>query len=189
MLETLVQFDKELMIALNNIGSPTYDPFWLFITKQINWLPFFLLLLYTVYKKVSIKKLGVILLCLACLIAFTDQMTNLVKYTVARPRPCNTEDIKDMLRIVKCSPTLSFFSGHASNSTATMLFLFLILRRYYKYAFLVFIFPLVFSFSRIYLSMHFPGDIFVGMCAGVVFGTLFYQLFKWIEVKYKDKLV
>ncbi len=189
MLDTLVQWDKELMIFLNNLGSAEYDSFWLFITKQINWIPFFVFLLYVMYKKVSIKKLGLILLCLAVLIAFTDQMTNLVKYSVARPRPCNTDDIKGMLRIVHCSSTLSFFSGHASNSTGTMLFLFLILRRYYKYAFLVFIFPLVFSFSRIYLSMHFPGDIFAGMCAGLIFGTIFYQLFKWIEVKYKDKLV
>lgn len=189
MLDKLIQWDKELMIFLNNVGSPAYDSFWLIITKQINWIPFFIVLLYVVYKKVSIRKLGVILLCLAVLITFTDQMTNLVKYSVARPRPCNTEDINSMLRIVHCSSTLSFFSGHASNSTGTMLFLFLILRRYYKYSFVIFIFPLVFSFSRIYLSMHFPGDIFVGMCAGALFGTLFYQLFKWIEVKYEDKLV
>lgn len=189
MLERLVQWDKELMIFLNNFGSPEYDTFWLIITKQINWIPFFLVLLYVVYKKVSIKKLGVILLCLAVLITFTDQMTNLVKYSVARQRPCNSDDIKDMLRVVHSSSTYSFFSGHASNSTGTMLFLFLILRRYYKYAFVIFIFPLIFSFSRIYLSMHFPGDILIGMCAGLLFGTIFYQLFKWIEVKYKDKLI
>lgn len=185
MLETIVQWDKELMLFLNNLGTPTFDPFWLFITKQFNWLPFYLLLLYLVYKKVSLKTLGITLLFIAGLIAFTDQSTNLVKSTVGRPRPCSTEDIKAMLRVVKCSSSLSFFSGHASNSTATMLFLFLILRRYYKYAFLVFIFPLVFAYSRIYLSLHFPTDIFVGMCAGLISGTLFYQGFKWVEKKYK----
>ncbi|MDM1367748.1 MAG: phosphatase PAP2 family protein [Myroides sp.] len=185
MIETLIQWDKELLVYLNNLGSTTYDPFWLFITKQLNWLPFYILLLYLVYKKVSLKTLGVVLLVIAGLIAFTDQFTNLVKGYFARPRPCNTEDIQALLRIVKCSSTNSFFSGHASNSTATMLFLFLLLRRYYKYAFLVFIFPLVFAYSRIYLSLHFPGDILVGMCAGTLTGTLFYNLFKWLEKKYK----
>ncbi|WP_121967315.1 phosphatase PAP2 family protein [Myroides sp. N17-2] len=185
MIESLIQSDKELLVYLNNLGSTSYDAFWLFITKQLNWMPFYLLLLYLVYKKVSLKTLGIVLLVIAGLIAFTDQFTNLVKNHFARPRPCNTEDIQALLRIVKCSPTNSFFSGHASNSTATMLFLFLILRRYYKYAFLVFIFPLVFAYSRIYLSLHFPGDIFVGMCAGILTGTLFYQLFKWLERKYK----
>lgn len=189
MLENLVQWDKELMIFLNNFGSETFDSFWLFITKQLNWLPFFLLLLYLTYKKVSVKKLVLILLFLAVLIAFTDQMTNLVKRVVARPRPCNTEDIVAMLRVVKCSSTLSFFSGHASNSTANMVFLFLILRRYYKHAYLVFIFPLIFAYSRIYLSLHFPGDILVGMCVGVFFGTAFYNLFVWVENKYSNKLI
>lgn len=185
MIDTLIQLDKELLVYLNSFGSATYDPFWLFITKQLNWLPFFVLLLYLVYKKVSLKTLGIILLILAGLIAFTDQFTNLVKWYYARPRPCNTEDIKETIRVVKCSGTNSFFSGHASNSTATMVFLFLLLRRYYRYAFLVFIFPLVFAYSRIYLSMHFPGDILVGMCVGILIGTLFFQVFKWIERKYK----
>lgn len=185
MIESLIQSDKELLVYLNNLGSTTYDAFWLLITKQLNWMPFYLVLVYLVYKKVSLKTLGIVLLVIAGLIAFTDQFTNLVKNHFARSRPCNTEDIKALLRIVKCSDTNSFFSGHASNSTATMVFLFFLLRRYYKYAFLVFIFPLVFAYSRIYLSLHFPGDIFVGMCAGILTGTLFYQIFKWLERKYK----
>lgn len=188
MLQSLIEADKSLLIYLNGLGCSSYDSFWLFITKQLNWLPFFLVLLYCLYKKVSLKTIGVIILFLAALITFTDQMTNLVKYSVARPRPCNTEDIKELIRVVKCSPTLSFFSGHASNSTATMVFIFMILRRYYKYAFLVFIFPLVFAYSRIYLSLHFPGDILVGYCFGIFSGTLFYTLFRYIENRYRHTL-
>ena len=188
MIEQIVEIDKQVMIYLNNLGSTPYDAFWLFITKQLNWLPFFLVLLYFTYKQVSLKTLGLVLIVLALLIAFTDQMTNLVKYSVGRLRPCNTEDIKESLRIVKCSSSLSFFSGHASNSTATMTFMFLLLRTKYKYAFLVFIFPLIFAYSRIYLSLHFPVDILVGMFAGVIFGTTFYKLFVFIERKYKTKL-
>lgn len=189
MLDQLVQLDKELLICFNGLGSETFDPFWLFITKQLNWIPFFVLLVYLTYRKVSLKKLGVIILLLAGLVAFTDQMTNLVKYAVARPRPCNTEDIQALIRVVKCSPSLSFFSGHASNSMANMLFMFMVLRRYYKHAYLVFIFPLVFAYSRIYLTMHFPFDILAGYCFGLLSGTLFYQIFLWIERKYNDKLI
>lgn len=185
MIETLVQLDKEVMLFLNNLGEQTFDPFWLFITKQLNWLPFFLLVFYFLLKKVSLKTVAVVVVALALLILCTDQLTNLVKYTVGRPRPCNTEDIKESLRIVKCSSTLSFFSGHASNSMATMLFMYMLLRRYYKYAFLVFIFPLVFAYSRIYLSLHFPGDILVGYMAGLCTGGLFYRFFVFIEQKYQ----
>lgn len=184
MLENLIALDKELLIYLNNLGSETFDPFWLIITKQLNWLPFFLMLFYFMKKKLSWKKVGIIVLFLAFLILLTDQLTNLVKYSVERLRPCNTEDIMSMIRIVKSSSSFSFFSGHASNSSATMLFLFLILRRYYRHAYLVFIFPLIFAYSRIYLSLHFPGDILVGFVVGIINGTIFYKLFQWMERKY-----
>ncbi len=189
MMEKLVKLDKELLIFLNNLGTETYDPFWLFITKQFNWLPFFVFLLYLTYRKVSVKKLALILVVIAGLITFTDQMTNLVKYTVERQRPCNTEDLIQYIRIVKCSPTLSYFSGHASNSMATMLFLYLVLRKYYKYMFLIFLFPLIFAYSRIYLSLHFPLDILSGFCFGLFSGTLFYQIFLWLEKRFAYKLV
>ena len=189
MIDQLIEVDKELMVFLNNLGSERYDAFWLFITKQLNWMPFFLLLLYLTYKQLTLKTLGLVLIMLALLITFTDQMTNLVKHLTARLRPCNTEDIKESLRIVKCSSSLSFFSGHASNSTATMTFLFLLLRQKYKYAFLVFIFPLIFAYSRVYLSLHFPIDILTGICAGALFGTGFYKLFAFLRTKYAAKLI
>ena len=188
MLETIIEFDKELMVFLNNLGSSKFDGFWMFITKQLNWLPFFIVLLYAVYKKVSLKTLGLILLLMAALITLTDQLTNLVKFTTQRQRPCNTEDIKHLLRIVRSSDSLSFFSGHASNSTATMTFLFLILRKYYKYAFIVFIFPLVFAYSRIYLSLHFPVDIVVGATVGACLGIIWYKLFVYLQHKLGPKL-
>lgn len=184
MLQTLIQLDKELLVFLNNLGSDAYDSFWMFITKQLNWIPFFLLLFYLLKKKVGWKKLGVIVLFLALLILITDQLTNLFKYSFQRLRPCNTEDIKEYIRIVKSSSSYSFFSGHASNSTATMVFVFMLLKRYYKYAYLVFIFPLVFAYSRIYLSLHFPGDIIVGFIVGILNGLLIFQLFKAVERRY-----
>lgn len=184
-MDKLILLDKQLLVFLNSFGSETFDPFWLFITKQLNWIPFFLVVLYFLYKQVGWKKVGITILFLALLILCTDQFTNLVKYNVQRLRPCNDLDINGIIRIVKCSDTFSFFSGHASNSTATMLFLFLILKRFYKYAYLVFIFPLVFAFSRIYLALHFPGDILVGYTAGIVMGTLCYKLFQYAEKRYQ----
>ena len=48
MLDKILALDKELLIFLNGLGSSTFDPFWLFITKQSNWTPFFLVLLYLI---------------------------------------------------------------------------------------------------------------------------------------------
>ena len=184
MLEYIVSLDKELFVFLNGLGSEKYDTFWLIITKQFNWTPYFLLLLFILQRKIGWKNLGIALLFIALLIAFTDQTTNLFKYYFQRLRPCNDFEIKGIIRIVKHSDTLSFFSGHASSSCASMTFLFLILRKYYKYAFVIYLFPLVFAYSRIYLGLHFPLDILVGYTYGLLTGITFYKLYVYFLRKY-----
>ena len=59
MWEQLIQFDKDLLVYLNGLGNETWDPFWLYITHQINWWPLFLIVLFLLYKKLSIKQLTV----------------------------------------------------------------------------------------------------------------------------------
>lgn len=183
-MEEIIKLDKELLVFLNGLGSSQYDQFWLLITKQFNWIPFFLILLIILQKRIGWKKLGISLLFIALLITFTDQTTNFFKNHFQRLRPCNDLEINNSIRIVKESFSFSFFSGHAANSSATMTFVFLILRKYYKYAFVVFLFPLIFAYSRIYLGLHFPGDILTGYVFGVSFGIIFYKFYKIIITKY-----
>ncbi len=183
MLEKVIAFDTQLFVYLNGLGSETYDGLWLFITKQSNWTPYFLVLLYLVYKKLSVKNMLLLLLFVAVLILITDQTSNFFKYTFERLRPCNNPEINSVIRNVKSRDTFSFFSGHAANSMATMTFLFLILKKYYRYAFLVFLFPLIFAYSRIYLGLHYPLDIFTGYLFGASFGYMTYKLYQKYVLK------
>ena len=183
MLEYLVQLDKKLFIFLNNFGSAPFDTIWLLITKQINWIPFFLILLFILFKKLGPKKLGIAILTVAALITFTNEITDVIKFSVQRIRPCNDDTLVGLIRVVKDSDTFSYFSGHASNSTASMMFVYLILRRYYKYSYLIFLYPLIFAYSRIYLGLHFPLDIISGYVFGSFTGILFYFLFDKISNK------
>ncbi len=178
MLEKVIAFDTQWFVYLNGLGSETYDGFWLFITKQSHWTPFFLILLYLVYKKIGIRPTLLVLLSVAFLLLVTDQTCNLFKYSFQRLRPCNNPEINSFIRIVKLSNSFSFFSGHAANSMATMSFLFLILKKYYRFAFLLFLFPLIFAYSRIYLGLHYPLDILTGYLVGASFGYIGY---KWYQ--------
>ncbi|TAE64132.1 MAG: phosphatase PAP2 family protein [Flavobacteriia bacterium] len=183
MLEYLIHLDKQFFIFLNNLGSTPFDDIWLLITKQINWTPFFLILLFILYKKLGTKKLGIVILTLAALITFTNEITDVIKFSVQRIRPCNDDTLAGLIRVVKDSDTFSYFSGHAANSTAAMMFVFLILRKYYKYSYLLFLYPLIFAYSRIYLGLHFPLDIISGYFFGGSTGFLFYFLFEKISNK------
>jgi undecaprenyl-diphosphatase len=177
MLEKIISLDKQLLVFLNSFGSPAFDGLWLLITKQANWTPFFILLGYLVYKKIGLKNLAIIILFISLLLFFGNTIVEFCKSHFQRLRPCNDPEIKDIIRIVHQTDTFSFFSGHAANSMASMTFLFLILRKHYKYTFLIFLYPLIFAYSRIYLGVHFPTDIMTGYAFGIVFGIIFYKIY------------
>ncbi len=177
-MEKIIHFDKELFVFLNGLGSETYDNLWLVITKQFYWTPLFLIIFYLLQKKLGWKKFGFYILFTAVLLLICDQTANLFKWYFQRLRPCNDQEIKNIIRVVKSSPSYSFFSGHATNSMATTVFTFMILKQYYKHVYFLFLFPLIFAYSRIYLGMHFPGDILTGYVFGAAFGFLFYKIFQ-----------
>jgi len=191
MFEKFLALDKELLIFLNGLGSPTFDPLWMIITKQSTWIPFFLVLLYFVFKKNGFKKGAIIVLFVFLLILVNDQTTNIIREIFKRLRPCNDPSVNHIIRIFfdpikkefyKPIP-YSFISGHASNSMSAMVFIFLLLRKQYKYIGLVFIFPLVFAYSRIYLGVHYPIDVLCGFIYGGTLGFLFYKLYCFLQFK------
>ncbi len=188
MLEKIIAVDKECFVFLNGLGSETYDLLWLSLTKQVYWTPFFLLVFYFLQKKVGWKNLGIIVIFIAVLILVADQTANIFKNAVQRLRPCNDPEIKDIIRIVKDSKSFSFYSGHATNSMATTVFIFLFFKRYYKYGLLLFLFPLIFAYSRIYLGLHFPLDILTGYFFGALYGFLFYKVYCYLQPKYFPKV-
>ncbi len=179
MLEKILLLDKELLIYLNGLGSETFDGLWLFITKQTNWIPFFIFLLYLVYKKLGVKQSLIVLIFVAVLVAATDQITNLFKYEFQRLRPCSDPAINTIIRVVKSSETFSFFSGHAANTMAVAAFLFLLLKKQYRYFWLIFLWPLIFAYSRIYLGLHYPIDIMCGYLCGWITGYLMHKAFQY----------
>lgn len=184
MLEKIQELDTQLLVYLNGLGSETYDKLWLIITNQLYWTPFFLLLFYLIYKKLGGKQTFYLLLFIAVLITFTDQVTNLFKYTFQRPRPCNNPEINTIIRVVQTRTSYSFFSGHAANTMAVATFLYFVLRRYFKYLGFLFLWPLIFAYSRIYLGLHYPGDILTGYFFGALFGSLLYLVYRKLKPQY-----
>lgn len=184
MLEKLLSLDTDLFVFLNSLGSENYDGLWSFITKQSNWIPLFLLLLYVIFKKLGAKQTLYLLLFVAVLVTFTDQMTNVFKNGFQRLRPCNNPEIKSFIRIVQFRGSFSFFSGHASNSMAVATLLYFTLRQYFKYFWLLFLWPFIFAYSRIYLGLHYPLDILSGYLFGFTSGFLMYKVYKMAQKKY-----
>lgn len=181
MLDKILSIDEKLFVYLNSLGSETYDGLWLIITKQTSWTPLFLLLLFLIFKELGIKKTLHLLLFIAVLLLFTDQITNLFKNGFQRLRPCNNPEINSIIRIVQSRKSFSFFSGHAANTMAVSTFLFLIFKKNFNYLWLLFLWPLIFAYSRIYLGLHYPLDILCGYVFGAISGFLMFKLYRISE--------
>ena len=187
-METLQRLDEQLFLYLNNLGSPNWDSFWVIFTNQWMSIPIYVILVLLLWWKTGFKETFVSMVLLVAMLVVTYIISHLVKYGVARPRPCNMgfhmrfpyPSVGD-----DCGE-FGFFSTHASVGMAMILYIGLLLRKYYR----LILWPLsiwlaFFCYSRIYVGKHYPGDIIVGLLVGLVLGILFLKLRKWIAKKYK----
>lgn len=127
-----------------------------------------------------------LILIIVVMITFTDQVTNLFKYGFERPRPCRDDSLSEMIRFIaeRCG-RFGFFSGHSSNSMAAAVFAGLLLRPYYKYLIFILLFwSALVAYSRIYVGVHFPLDIFFGMLFGAISGFLFFRIQEWAIARF-----
>ncbi|WP_308992043.1 phosphatase PAP2 family protein [Mariniflexile litorale] len=178
MIEKLLEYDTQLFLFLNNLGSPTWDRLWLLITHEVTFVPLYAILLFLLHKKYGLKALLIFVILVALMITFTDQITNVFKRGFVRPRPCGEANLIDHMRFiaVRCGK-YGFFSGHASNSMAAAVFAGLMLRPYYKNLIFILLFwSAVVAYSRIYVGVHYPLDLLCGATFGALVGFLFYKL-------------
>ncbi|RKR12268.1 undecaprenyl-diphosphatase [Maribacter vaceletii] len=180
MLEELVQLDKTLFLQLNNLGTPIWDSFWLFITNKVNSIPLYVILLFVSYKQLGLKKTLLLLVTVGIMIGVTDQLANFFKYGVQRLRPCHDTEVNSLMRLVKsyCGGKYGYFSAHAANSFAVAIFFTNLLRSKIKYiAVFLLIWAAMVAYSRVYIGVHFPLDILTGTGIGLFLGWLFTKLY------------
>jgi len=185
MIEEILNLDSELFLFLNSLGSSNFDSFWIYLSyKESNILFYLSLLIFYFYSKSQKIKLSEVfysLLFIAIMITITDQTSNLFKDSFQRLRPCYNDSLQDYVRLVKetCGGKYGFFSAHASNSFSLAVFFGLIYRNKYKFiVYITLFYASLISYSRVYLGVHFPLDIFFGSIYGIIIGLVVFKIYK-----------
>ena len=186
-MKDLLQQDYQLLVAINQTGSIPWDAFWLAITNAWHWVPFFALILWVNFYFFEKRKAWRIFGYAIGTLLFTVLITNTTKELVARLRPLHTPELIPQLRILLTERGYSFFSGHTSNSFALTPFLYLVFRKRMKVAFWLFLWPIPYAYSRLYLGVHFPTDILVGLLVGITTAHIGYWLYRKNEQRLISK--
>lgn len=182
MLESLQQLDQSLLLYLNGLHAPFWDNFmWLFSGKWI-WVPMYATLLFILCKNLNWKLTLFTVVAITLTVTFADQIcATVIRPIVGRMRPSNPNNpLSEFVHILhnKRGGSYGFPSCHAANSFALAFFVLLFFKQRVLTAFLI-IWALVNSYSRIYLGVHYPGDLLAGMLVGLCGALLIYYLYRW----------
>lgn len=186
MLETIKAFDESLFLTLNAWHNLFFDQaMWLFSNK-IFWGPLYVWLLWLLYKKFP-KHYWTVIVTIMLMIVVSDQLSNLSKDSFMRLRPTHELHLQGLIHTVNgyTGGMYGFYSGHASNSFAVAMFLIYSVSKGRKYIIPVaLVYALLTSYSRIYLGVHYPGDVVTGIIIGGLLGTGFAAAHKKLRLKY-----
>lgn len=179
-MEEIIQFDKQLLLMVNGSDSTFLDWVVMTLTNAKTWIPLYLSLFYVVLK--TNRNVREVLLIMAaaglCVLLAGTIDDEIVKPLVARWRPTHDPQIGSIVDTVDDyrGGNYGFFSAHASNTFSIALFFSLLMRQRLLTIGLV-LWSLTNCWTRLYLGVHYPGDITVGLIWGALVGYGVYRLY------------
>lgn len=186
MSEQILQADRALTLWFNGSESAFVDGLAWTATSTAVWIPFAAALLYAIIRNNDLSDIFLIILSVACSILIADQVaSSLFKPMVARFRPSHDPELMYLIQTVNgyCGGLYGFFSSHASNTFAVATFMSMLLRRK-SVALILFAWAMLNCWTRVYLGVHYVGDLLAGAAFGTLTGAcMFYLCHRLIRLR------
>ncbi len=177
MLDYIVELDQQLFLALNGLQTPYFDSYMWLISGKFAYVLLALAFLYVSYKK-GWKECLLVIFTLALTILFADQIASgILKPLVCRLRPSRDKALEGLVYIVNGyrGGKYGFASSHAANAFGAAMLIALLFRNK-GLTIWMFVWAALVAYSRIYLGVHYPGDIICGALIGVGSAYVSYRL-------------
>lgn len=175
----LSDIDARLLLIVNGAHSPFFDSVMWCISGRWIWVPFYAVLAYLLFRRMSWKRASICLVTIGLIILAADQTcATLIRPEISRLRPANLNNpLSSFVHVVNGyrGGRYGFPSCHAANTFALAVFMSLVIRHKW-FTVMMFSWAFVVSYSRMYLGVHYFGDLFCGATIGSLFAVLFYYL-------------
>lgn len=175
----LSDIDARLLLIVNGAHSPFFDSVMWCISGRWIWVPFYAVLAYLLFRRMSWKRASICLVTIGLIILAADQTcATLIRPEIGRLRPANLNNpLSSFVHVVNGyrGGRCGFPSCHAANTFALAVFMSLVIRHKW-FTVMMFSWAFIVSYSRMYLGVHYFGDLFCGATIGSLFAVLFYYL-------------
>src|SRR5664280_4139 len=171
------RIDQQLFLFINSLNSPFFDQVMHTLSGKLIWVPLYLAIL--VFLGIKYKRKFLIIIIFIILAAtLADQSSVIVKNIVQRLRPCHEPSIMGIVHLVngECGGVYGFVSSHATNTfDVALISLSFIRKRWYSIC--IILWACVICYSRVYIGVHYPGDVLCGAILGSFIGWGIYSLY------------
>lgn len=181
----MLNIDQSLTLFINGSNSLFVDGIALTATHTSTWIPLMIVLLYTIIQGNDLRGVFLFIIAFALCIILSDQMASTVcKPLFERWRPTHDPKIMYIVDVVNGyrGGKYGFFSSHAANTMSIAVFLSYILKNK-KLSIWLFSWVALNCWTRVYLGVHYVGDITVGLIWGTIVGYTIYKLYKYYLLK------
>jgi len=182
----ILEFDRTITVAINSFRAEWADGIFYYVSQIWTWTPLAAVLIYLGWREWGWKRMVCIAFGIVLCLVISDQLCNIIKNAVCRLRPTHEPLLAGMIHTVYGyeGGLYGFCSAHACNTSSVAFFSWLVVRKRW-FAIMATFWVLLNCWSRIYLGVHYLGDILAGMVLGVIIAGIVYYFYKWLTYRYK----
>ena len=182
MLDYLNDIDADALLAINGLHDMFQDAFWWLVSAKWSSALLVLALLWILLHQNRRHALLVLAMLVLALLVADQVSSGLIKQIVERLRPTHDPSMESMVHVVNGyrGGMYGFVSSHAANSIAVAT-LFSLIMRHRLVAVSLFTWAVLQCYSRMYMGVHYPGDILGGIVVGLLAGWLVWGLMRWLQ--------